>query len=783
MKSNLQQAYRCVLRVSTLLAVLLTTPSVFGQSANNDQSTSSTTTAAPPSLELEPPETIVVLGRPVNTARIGGSAHVVDTEALSDFEYDDVQRVLMKIPGVYVRDEDGFGLRPNIGLRGANSDRSSRVVLMEDDVLLGPAPYSAPAAYFTPLLTRMESIEVFKGPAAIRFGPYTVGGAINFWTADIPDGHAGKADVAVGQFGYSKLHGRYGWGGTNVGFVVEGVRLASNGFKELDGNESADTGFIKNEVMAKARLNSDSSARVYHRLDIKAGYADEGSNETYLGLTDEDFDANPVRRYRASQLARMNWERTQAQLSYSMSVDDDFKLKLVAYRHDFSRAWLKLNRFRNLEGTVAGDVNVDRVLTEPTGRNLLLLRMARGEVGSADIRRNEQDPEANLLGIGTNDRSFVSQGIQLTTELTLGEYDFINRIRAGARLHYDEIKRRHDEAPYEMVVLGDGQPGSVVRVGDIEPTLTNDESALAIALYVQDEMTILEDLIVTPGVRAEIISTTSDRRRDDNPDQDELSNSDFILIPGVGVFYGVLDWLGIVAGVHRGFSPVAPGQVDAIEPETSWNYEAGLRYRRNGTQAEVIGFFSDYSNLLLTCSFSGGCPDGLNGVQFNAGDVSVYGLEASARHIEYFGSLELGVDVAYTLTESRFQNAFTSGSPQFERVEVDDRLPYVPIHQLSATLGLGMPVLGALTSLSVSYTFVDRMRNVASQGDVPDIQLTDAQHVVDATLQSELTEGARLYLRVDNLLNRQYIASRRPFGARPGKPFQLQLGFTYSFGG
>ena len=162
-------------------------------------------------------ETLTILGRREEARRISGSAHRIDSEVLTDFEYDDIQRVLTKVPGVYVRDEDGFGLRPNIGLRGANSDRSSRVVLMEDTVLLSPAPYSAPAAYYTPLLTRMVGIEVFKGPASIRHGPYTVGGAINFQTAEVPAGHKGAADVAVGQFNYLKLHGRYGWGGTHYG--------------------------------------------------------------------------------------------------------------------------------------------------------------------------------------------------------------------------------------------------------------------------------------------------------------------------------------------------------------------------------------------------------------------------------------------------------------------------------------------------------------------------------------------------------------------------------------
>ncbi|MCK6523660.1 sterol desaturase family protein [Myxococcota bacterium] len=100
------------------------------------------------------------------TPRVAGSAHRVDEETLERFEYDNVERVLAEVPGVSTRGEDGYGLRPNIGMRGASSDRSAKVTLMEDGVLFAPAPYAAPAAYYFPMSTRLVGVEVFKGPAA-----------------------------------------------------------------------------------------------------------------------------------------------------------------------------------------------------------------------------------------------------------------------------------------------------------------------------------------------------------------------------------------------------------------------------------------------------------------------------------------------------------------------------------------------------------------------------------------------------------------------------------------
>src|SRR5207253_11507925 len=120
------------------------------------------------------------------TARTAGSAHVITEKRLEVFRYDDPTAILAQVPGIYSRGEDGMGLRPNIGLRGVNPDRSKKVTLLEDGILFGPAPYSAPAAYFFPLMTRMQSVRILKGPAAIQHGPQTVGGSLELITRDIP---------------------------------------------------------------------------------------------------------------------------------------------------------------------------------------------------------------------------------------------------------------------------------------------------------------------------------------------------------------------------------------------------------------------------------------------------------------------------------------------------------------------------------------------------------------------------------------------------------------------
>ena len=162
---------------------------------------------------------ITVVGSP---ARIPGSVSRISREELAaqNQAYDDVHRVLLRIPGVVVMEEDGYGLRPNIGLRAAGSDRSSNITLMEDGVLAAPAPYSAPAAYYFPVTGRMEGIEVRKGSSQIKYGPRTNGGALNLQSTSVPDDLRAYARASGGSNDSRKLHAIYGDRSKNVAWMA-----------------------------------------------------------------------------------------------------------------------------------------------------------------------------------------------------------------------------------------------------------------------------------------------------------------------------------------------------------------------------------------------------------------------------------------------------------------------------------------------------------------------------------------------------------------------------------
>ncbi len=685
---------------------------------------------------------------------LGGSAHVVRDVQLRRQAYDDPHQVLTGVPGVYVRPEDGFGLRPNIGIRGASSDRSKKLTLMEDGILFGPAPYSAPAAYYFPMIDRMQTVRVVKGPSSVVYGPQTVGGAIDLVTREIPSGRKITYDVALGQYMFNKQHVTVGSSDERMGFLIEGMRLSNTGFKELDRDAGADTGFVRNEWMGKAMMLLDPSARVQQELLLKLGYADEVSNETYLGLTDADARATPNRRYRASQFDRMKWQRTSIALSHKARFSREFDITTTVYRHDMSRLWRKVNGVRGTDTAEA--------LADPTSpRNALTLGILRGDADSPS--------DAQAVLIGPNDRSYVSQGLQTVVHAEAKTGPVAHRVTYGVRAHYDAVSRKHTQDGFLM------RGGELVPDGRVtEVTADNEASTRALSLWVVDAMTF-GPVTVSPGARIEAIhASTRDRfgRSPSGPPAVDGATYQAV-IPGASAFWQATRELGLLAGVHKGFSPVPPEQARTNKPEESVNYEAGVRYTRRYARAEVIGFFNAYSNLTNLCTFSNGCVGANIDRQADGGRARVFGAEAYAEtELPLGNGFLLPSRVSYTYTYSEFLSTFTSADAQFGNVRRGDELPYVPPHQVSGSVGLERAPWG----VNVSGTFVDSMRERAGQGTPRPNELTDAYFLLDASAKLKLSQYAELYVSGRNLLDDRYIASRLPFAARPGAPMWVLAG-------
>jgi Fe(3+) dicitrate transport protein len=107
------------------------------------------------------------------------------SKRIKTFNYDDVSRILRTVPGLTIQEEDGFGLRPNIGMRGTSPNRRENNINGRwGSYFTGTILCSCSVLF--PTVSRMQSFEILKGGSQIQYGPYTTGGAINMVSTQIP---------------------------------------------------------------------------------------------------------------------------------------------------------------------------------------------------------------------------------------------------------------------------------------------------------------------------------------------------------------------------------------------------------------------------------------------------------------------------------------------------------------------------------------------------------------------------------------------------------------------
>ncbi|MDR9499145.1 MAG: TonB-dependent receptor [Hydrogenovibrio sp.] len=697
--------------------------------------------------EVERLNQISIIGSQADVAAKAGSVQYLDNERLEQNEYTDIHRILREVPGVNVQEEEGFGLRPNIGIRGSGVSRSSNITLMEDGVLIAPAPYASPAAYYFPSAPRIHAVEVTKGPGMVQYGPRTLAGAVNLITRPIPFSEAGGIDVSGGQFGNYKLHGHYGASTETFGALIEGLRYGSDGFKDQDGG--GDTGFDKNDFMAKFRINSGPDAERYQELNIKLGYADETSHMSYLGLTESDFDSDPYRRYAAAQEDVMNNDHKSVSVNHYIELNDALELDTTVYHHQFHRNWYKTDK---VNGTKIGSI-----LSDPSG-NATALAVTKGE-------------QAGTVDVKANNRDYTSEGVQSALGVRFNTGEAQHKMTVGARYHQDEMDRFQWVDEYNMSADGDmtlnsrGEPGS---------DSNRVESAKAFSAFVHDQVAYGK-WGFQGGLRFETIDTERVEYVGTGRDSKDAvkKNSITAWVPGAGVTYQLNDQWQLLGGVHKGFAPASPGNNEA-DKEDSVNYELGARYQAANLGAEVIGFYNDFDNLLGECTAATGSGCDI-GDQHNAGKVAVQGLEASLNYVLEQAGTRYPLMATYTYTDAEFGSSFSDGF--WGDVEKGDKMSYLAPHQLY--LSAGMVKTDWQAFLSAKY--MDQMRTQAGSGSIPSDQKIDSHTVFDLTGQYNVSKDGAAYLKVDNLLDKEYMTARRPAGVRGGMPRTITVGYKMDF--
>ena len=696
-------------------------------------------------MDIDTIETVTIVGSQEDVA---GSATVLSNQDLTRMVDTDIQKILSAVPGVFVRAEDGYGLRPNISIRGTAPDRSAKVTLMEDGVLIAPAPYTSASAYYFPTTGRIHAVEVLKGPASITQGPATIGGAINMISTPIPEANYGSVTPELGSDSFSAIHATFGLNSGNIGALLEFYENSAAGFDSI-ANNGGDTGFDKSDVLAKLRYTSGA-----HEVTLKLLKMDEMSNQTYVGLSEASFNANPRKRYGMTHYDVMNNDGEQTSVAY-VGDFEAFTLMATIWSNDFHRDWFKVDKANNGKDHGVED-GIDEVI-------------AAANAGDVNAQAILDGDLAVTVKLKHNNRFYTNNGMQFNLSKEIGNHALTVGYRkmedSESRLQsYECTNQSVGGALSALVSCSTGFTGSNNRYRTTEAT----------SWFIQNSIT-MGDLVVTVGHRSEEFDKEEKRwddgvptRTQPNSSYPKYSSGDYSTT-GVGATYDMNENLKLVVGFHQGMSPVFGG--DAEEAD---NMELGFRYSKDATALEVMYFSSDYANLVGECKNSSG-GDCDPGDTFNGGEVEVKGLEITASTAFQGRGVTFPIALTMSNTSAEFQTSFENGD-YWGTVAAGDDVPYFPDLQLSA-------VIGFVTESGLSGDMrLAKYGSTCSTAQCGAFENIEPYTYLDLGLRKQLSDNMNVYTVIENVSDHADIVARAPKnGARSQKPRSFKIGFTYKF--
>lgn len=677
--------------------------------------------------------------------KIPGSVSYLNRAKINQIAPVSGNEVLRKIPGVHVVDEEGAGLRLNLSVRGLESDRSRSLLVLEDGIPVALNPYGEPELYYTPAIERMSGVELLKGSGQILYGPQTIGGVLNYITADPPDSAAGFLKITGGQG--EMFNGLLNYGSTvgNIGYSVN--------FLHKQADRVGYVGFNVDDLTAKIRLAASKKSN----LALKIGVYNEKSDATYLGLTQTMYDRGGQDFVKMAPDDQLTIRRYSASLLHDYRPTKYLKIKTSVFGYTTSRNWRRQD-FSD-KATAANQTGVAWGDTSVTGGTVFMLNST-----------------------GSRNRQFEVVGAEPRLNYRHRLFSIENELDFGARFLY--------ERAFEQRVNG---KKSDAGSGD----LVEDEirTGRAFSVFLQNRFSVTSRLTLSAGLRLERYDYERNILRNKFngvvTDTSVVAENDVAgLLPGGGFAYKIAEDITVFGGVHKGFAPprvkdaiTNTGEAMQLDAEQSWNYELGVRRKLNKLLGfETTAFLLDFSNQIIPVSqSSGGAGSGL----VNGGKTRHLGIEAGVNldFSAWLGGHALKLDLNGTALQSTFEGDrfLTQGGDQ---VNIDGNFtPYAPQWLANGSLlfeaAFGWSLV--LHGTFVGAQFSDELNTVAPAANGRTGRLP-AYWLLDANTGWKIPNTKiRLNSSVKNLTDQRYIVTRRPQGIRLGLPRYLSVGVEMGF--
>ncbi len=259
--------------------------------------------------------------------KFAGSRTVMSKDDIQDSGATNIEDALRHIPGVQITDNSSSGgsnMSLNIGVRGLDGRFSPRSTVLLDGIPLAVAPYGQPQLSFAPVsLNSIDSIDVVRGGGAVRYGPQSVGGIINFNTRAIPD-QPWQADASVRYNSYSQS------GNNQQANLFAGGQSESGLAMALSYSGSEGTGWRQHseerfdDASIKLRYQLSAHEEFYGKLSYY-----EANSDVPGGLSAAQYAADPFQ----SQRTHDYWQgrRNSIDVGYLNTLSADQEVEIKTY--------------------------------------------------------------------------------------------------------------------------------------------------------------------------------------------------------------------------------------------------------------------------------------------------------------------------------------------------------------------------------------------------------------------------------------------------------------------
>lgn len=568
-------------------------------------------------------------------------------------------------------------------------------------------------------LSGIESVEVLKGPRAALFGRGEPGGTINMVTKRPSFEKEGEITFSAGS--YNTYRTDLDW--TSPVSDIAAVRIV--GFYE-DAESFRDTIETKKQGLSPS-------------IAVQLGDKSELIYEIEYSRQEIPFDRGVIAI--DGKLGEIPESRYLGEPGYGPIVAKVFGQQLE-FQHDFNNDWSALVGFNTRNTSLKGLASENGFAQPDANGNFERFSRYRKYEASYYVLR------AEING------NFNTGNIEHKIIIGLDADEFEN----------DQFARR-DRSTNQSINIFNPVYGNYPESSlNLAPNTDQVETQKSKGLYIQDQISLTEQLDIRLGARFDDYEQELENRRSSSSSK----YSETEVSPQFGVVFKATDSTSVYAVYGENFRPLS-GATDknGLEPNKTKSTELGVKFALNGgdLQANVAVFDIKQSNIATFDADSKPTAIGESGSQ---------GFE-----LDLSGNItdSLSIWFSYAYIDAETKNAFTDFI-SYGDVPAGADLLNVPEQQLSLQMTQSLQLAGKPLKLIGGLLHVGERNGEFAKQDFKLPSYTTARIAADY----QITDSIELTAEIHNLFDEEYYTnSYANVWVQPGTPRSFRLSATLGF--